>query len=154
MLECVNWFDFKILFLISLSVPLILTLSFSRHCLFIIIVEVPQSQYSVLTDLHEIVVLYDIDESLDTILNNNWTGSLAPNSTSSFTLPVLSGLSSGKNEIQVLANLGNSFNEYDYFNNSTILRFSIIKEITKKIIHFATRFLIFSAFHSCLANLI
>ena len=27
-----------------------------------------QSQYSVLTDLHEIVVLYDIDESLDTIL--------------------------------------------------------------------------------------
>jgi len=29
-----------------------------------------------------------------------------------------------------LANLGNSFNEYDYFNNSTILRFSIIKEIT------------------------
>lgn len=66
----------------------------------------------------------------DTILNNTWTGSLAPNSTSSFTLPVLSGLSSGKNEIQVLANLGNSFNEYDYFNNSTILRFSIIKEIT------------------------
>ena len=66
----------------------------------------------------------------DTILNNTWTGSLAPNSSSSFTLPVLSGLSSGKNEIQVLANLGNSFNEYDYFNNSTILRFSIIKEIT------------------------
>ena len=66
----------------------------------------------------------------DTILNNTWTGSLVPNSSSSFTLPVLSGLSSGKNEIQVLANLGNSFNEYDYFNNSTILRFSIIKEIT------------------------
>ena len=66
----------------------------------------------------------------DTILNNTWTGSLAPNSSSSFTLAVLSGLSSGKNEIQVLANLGNSINEYDYFNNSTILRFSIIKEIT------------------------
>jgi len=29
-----------------------------------------QSQYSVLTDLHEIVVLYDIDESLDTILKS------------------------------------------------------------------------------------
>jgi len=66
----------------------------------------------------------------DTILNNTWTGSLAQNSSSSFTFPVLGGLSSGKNEIQVLANLGNSFNEYDYFNNSTILRFSIIKEIT------------------------
>ena len=66
----------------------------------------------------------------DTILNNTWMGSLAPNSSSSFTLSVLSGLSSGKNEIQVLANLGNSFNEYDYFNNSTMLRFSIIKEIT------------------------
>ena len=66
----------------------------------------------------------------DSILNNTWMGSLAPNSSSSFTLPVLSGLSSGKNEIQVLANLGDSFNEYDYFNNSTILRFSIIKEIT------------------------
>ena len=66
----------------------------------------------------------------DTILNNNLDGKFTPNSTSSFTLPVLSGLSSGKNEIQVLANLGNSFNEYDYFNNSTILRFSIIKEIT------------------------
>ena len=66
----------------------------------------------------------------DTILNNTWTGSLAPNSSSSFTLPVLSGLSSGKNEIQLLANLGNSIIEYDYFNNSTILRFSIIKEIT------------------------
>jgi hypothetical protein len=66
----------------------------------------------------------------DTILNSNWSGNLIPNSSSSFTLPVLSGLSSGKNEIQVLANLGNSLNEYDYFNNSTILRFSIIKEIT------------------------
>jgi bacillopeptidase F len=66
----------------------------------------------------------------DTILNNTWTGSLAPDSSSSFTLAVLSGLSSGKNEIQLLANLGNSINEYDYFNNSTILRFSIIKEIT------------------------
>ena len=29
-----------------------------------------------------------------------------------------------------MANLGNSLNEYDYFNNSSILRFSIIKEIT------------------------
>jgi len=66
----------------------------------------------------------------DTILNNIWSGSLAPNSNSSFTLPVLSSLSSGKNEIQVLANIGNTINEYDYFNNSTILRFSIIKEIT------------------------
>ena len=66
----------------------------------------------------------------DTILNNIWTGSLAPNSSSSLTLPVLSGLNLGKNEIQVLSNLGSSFNEYDYFNNSTIIRFSIIKEIT------------------------
>ena len=66
----------------------------------------------------------------DTILNNIWTGSLAPNSSSSLTLPILSGLNLGKNEIQVLANLGSSFNEYDYFNNSTIIRFSIIKEIT------------------------
>ena len=66
----------------------------------------------------------------DTILNNIWTGSLASNSSSSLTLPVLSGLNLGKNEIQVLANLGSSFNEYDYFNNSTIIRFSIIKEIT------------------------
>ena len=66
----------------------------------------------------------------DTILNNIWTGSLAPNSSSSLTLPILSGLNLGKNEIQVLANLGSPFNEYDYFNNSTIIRFSIIKEIT------------------------
>ena len=66
----------------------------------------------------------------DTILNNIWTGSLAPNSSSSLTLPILSGLNLGKNEIQVLSNLGSSFNEYDYFNNSTIIRFSIIKEIT------------------------
>ena len=66
----------------------------------------------------------------DTILNNIWTGSLAPNSNSSFTLPILSGLNSGINEIQVLANLGDSLDEYDYFNNSTIIRFSIIKEIT------------------------
>ena len=66
----------------------------------------------------------------DTILNNTWTGSLSPNSSSSYTLPVISGLNSGENEIQILANLGNSLNEYDYFNNSSILRFSIIKEIT------------------------
>ena len=54
---------------------------------------------------------------------------MAPDSSSSFTLPSLIGLSSGKKEIQVLANLSTGLDEYDYFNNSTIIRFSIIKEI-------------------------
>ena len=77
--------------------------------------------------------IYNIDFTVkingDTILNNIWTGVLAPDSISSFTLPSLIGLSSGKKEIQVLANLSTGLDEYDYFNNSTIIRFSIIKEI-------------------------
>lgn len=65
----------------------------------------------------------------DSILNVHWNGNLLPNSSSSLILPVVNGLSSGKIEIQVLANLDSLINEYDYYNNSTITRFSIIKEI-------------------------
>ena len=64
-----------------------------------------------------------------TIQNKFWTGALSPNASSSFTLPSINVLSSGKIEIQILANLNSGISEYDYLNNSTITRFSIIKEI-------------------------
>ena len=66
----------------------------------------------------------------DTILTIPWVGNLMPDSSSNLTFPILNGLSPGKIEIQILANLGTGIDEYDYFNNSTITRFSIIKEIT------------------------
>ena len=66
----------------------------------------------------------------DTILTIPWVGNLMPDSSSNLTFPILDGLSPGKIEIQILANLGTGIDEYDYFNNSTITRFSIIKEIT------------------------
>ena len=53
-----------------------------------------------------------------------------PDSSSNLTFPILNGLNPGKIEIQILAKLGLGIDEYDYFNNSTIIRFSIIKEIT------------------------
>ena len=66
----------------------------------------------------------------DTILTIPWVGNLMPDSSSNLTFPILNGLNPGKIEIQILANLGTGIDEYDYFNNSTITRFSIIKEIT------------------------
>tara|TARA_Y100000766_G_scaffold285268_1_gene307494 strand:+ start:476 stop:3079 length:2604 start_codon:yes stop_codon:yes gene_type:complete len=66
----------------------------------------------------------------DTILIIPWAGNLMPDSSSNLTFPILNGLNPGKIEIQILANLGTGIDEYDYFNNSTITRFSIIKEIT------------------------
>ena len=66
----------------------------------------------------------------DTILTIPWAGNLMPDSSSNLTFPILNGLNPGKIEIQILANLGTGIDEYDYFNNSTITRFSIIKEIT------------------------
>ena len=66
----------------------------------------------------------------DTILIIPWAGNLMPDSSSNLTFPILNGLNPGKIEIQILANLGIGIDEYDYFNNSTITRFSIIKEIT------------------------
>ena len=66
----------------------------------------------------------------DTILTIPWVGNLMPDSSSNLTFPILNGLSPGKIEIQILANLGTGIDEYDYFNNSTITRFSIVKEIT------------------------
>ena len=56
-----------------------------------------------------------------------------PDSSSNLTFPILNGLNPGKVEIQILSNLGTGIDEYDYYNNSTIVRFSIIKEITTSI---------------------
>ena len=75
-----------------------------------------------------------------TIQNKFWTGALSPNASSSFTLPSINVLSSGKIEIQILGNLNSGISEYDYLNNSTITRFSIINEIASLpfIEHFET----------------
>ena len=80
---------------------------------------------------------FNLDSINFTILVNGvdiqskfWTGALSPNSSTSFTLPLINIISSGKIEIQILANLGSVKNEYDYLNNSAITRFSIINEIT------------------------
>ena len=73
---------------------------------------------------------FTVKVNRDTILSNSWSGNLMSDSSSSLTFSMLNGLNSGKIEIQILANLGSGINEYDYFNNSTITRFSIIKEIS------------------------
>ena len=83
---------------------------------------------------HSDSTIYNIEFELkvngDSVNTLFWSGNIGPNSSSSFTFPLISNLSSGLIEIQVIAKLGQGFNEIDYVNNSTITRFSKIKEIT------------------------
>ena len=72
---------------------------------------------------------FTIKINMDTVLTFPWSGNLIPGSSSNLTFPILNGLNPGKIEIQILAKLGIGIDEYDYYNNSTIVRFSIIKEI-------------------------
>ncbi len=89
----------------------------------------PTIYFSNLGDFAINNVNFTIKINGDSIQSILWTGNLHPNNSSSFTLPTLTGLNEGKIEIQVLGKLSNSINEYDYINNSSIIRFSKVKEI-------------------------